>query len=243
MSPIPSRSGLPRLHRRLLPAAVALIMTLVPATVAAIDPLPGEVGASLEPGTYVDNSLGFFITFEVGEGWRQGFTPSPQYGIELTTEDHQTWADSWSAVDNLATLSLVPFDGEVYAQGYCVPAGGSEDSFLGDLTTIESTPAAMADHLASNPLLEITDPTEVEIAGFSGLALTATAHVGEDCALPKSMLWNGWELVDGFSDRILLLDVNGSMIIAVMETSPDVDLETFAAEAQPVLESLTVVPM
>jgi hypothetical protein len=227
----------------LLAATTALTLSLIPATVAAITPLPAQDAVELEPGTYVDNSLGFMFTFDVEEGWRQGFAPSATAGIELTTVDHQTFADGWSAVDNIARLAIVPLGGEVKTDGWCVPAGGSLDEYESSVTVIDTAPQSVVDHLSSSPLLDVSEAVPMQIGGFDGLRFDATATLGEDCETADIYLFDTWTLIDGDVATYVILDVDGRAVLIAIETSGDVDHGAFVERAMPVIESLKVIPM
>jgi hypothetical protein len=232
-------------HTRIgLPAAtIALVLSLIPAAVSAITPLPAQDAVELEPDTYVDNSLGFMFTFGVEDGWRQGFAPSPEWGIELTTVDHQTFADGWSAVDNIARLAIVPLGGEIKTGGWCVPSGGSLDEFESSVAAIDTAPQSVVDHLSTSPLLDVSEPVPVQVAGFDGLRVDLTATLGEDCETADIYLIDAWTLVDGDVATYFVLDVDGRAVLVAIETSRDVDHEAFVERAMPVIESLKVIPM
>lgn len=210
---------------------------------AVAEPLPEGTG-TLEPGTYVTEALGPSLTFTVGDGWSIGGEAVEGVGVDLVPDPY-----TYDGPEGRAMLGITRSDGEVF-EDYCVPADGDYEAFNEARTNIEPTAQALADHLVANPYLETSEPVPVEVGGYSGLQLDASASIGDECSseIPLTFLWaipvfDNWMLPDGDQGRYHLIDVGGEVVAIVLESGADVDLEELAAIAQPVIDSMVLEPM
>ena len=220
---------------------VALALALVPAVATAQEPLPEGAGP-LEPGTFTTDSLGQVLTLTVGEGWSIGGEATEGVGVDLVPEPF-----SYDGPETYGMLGITRSDGTVF-EGYCLPTGGDMEAFHAATKALEPTAQALADHLMADPYLETSEPVAIEIGGYSGLQLDATAEVSADCEIPRTFLWaipvfDNWMLGDGQQARYHLIDANGEVVVFVLEVGPDGDLEELATLAQPVLDSVLLEPL
>jgi hypothetical protein len=201
-------------------------------------PLPAGTGP-LAPGTYTDSALGHTLTLTVGDGWSIGGESLEGVGVDLVPEPF-----TYDGPEGMGFVGITRTDGAVFDPP-CVPAGGDPGVFQEEAaTSIEPTAAALAEHLASNPYLETTEPAEIEVAGYGGVQLDAVANVGPECEFPATFLWANamWRLSDGYQARYHFIDVGGEVVAIVLEASPDVDLDELAAAAAPVIDSMSIEP-
>ncbi len=193
----------------------------------------------LAPGTYVDTALGVELTLSVPEGWEIADESVAGVGVDLTTTGFVP-----SGSEGVAFLGFTRFDGDVF-EGDCQPAGMEEPEYLARHVPIDDSVQGLIDHLVAHPFLTTSEPVPVEVGGHSGLQIDASASVPDDCAAPLVHLWaipvfGSWNLADGMSAQYRVLDVDGNIIVIVLERSADVDFEAFAADASVVLDSVTL---
>ena len=215
---------------------LVLVLLLAPTTVMAQEPLPAGTGP-LDAGTYSTDALGQTLTLTVGDGWSIGGEAVEGVGVDLVPEPFV-----YDGPEGFGMLGITRSDGTVF-EGYCVPTGGDMEAFHAATKALEPTAEALADHLLADPYLETSEPVAIEIGGYSGLQLDATADVGEECEIPGTFLWaipvfGDWMLRDGQRARYHLIDANGEVVAFVLEAGPDVDIDELAALAQPVLDSV-----
>ena len=110
-------------------------------------------GGILEPGAmYSDYSLGPTLAFTAGDCWAA--TPGDAgYGLALV----------WGGSPAAAVLTFTEFEGLVFED----PCQATSDKVI----SIDRTPEALATDLMANPSLITGQPTDVQVAGFSGLRL------------------------------------------------------------------------
>ena len=222
-------------------SAVMAALAIVTVPVQAQDalPMPEDTGP-LEPGTYIDAALGVDLTLTVPEGWQIANGSVEGVGVDLAPLGFVP-----AGPEGVAFVGFTRFNGEVF-DGHCVPPGGDEGAFLEERVAIENSAQGLIDHLVANPYLTTTEPMAVEIGGHSGLRIDAAASVPEsECASPESHLWaipvfGSWVLIDGMAAQYSVIDVDGNVVVIVLERSPDVDVEAFTAQAQPLLDSLVL---
>jgi hypothetical protein len=202
-----------------------------PAPLASGGPttLGAEGGILLEPGRYVDTSLGREITFEVDDGWTsQGAIPGA--GVALIKDPEAG-----------PYIAIVPFDGTVFTHPCRTPENA--DDFGPDLTRLDATPEAFLDHLAAHPFLAVTEPVAVEVGGLSGLQVDVTTSVPDDCDPPWAWLWvlpvvNDYHLTEDVAARVLALDGGDDVVVLVSEVGADSDVASLTETAMSVFESI-----
>jgi hypothetical protein len=208
------------------------------AAAGAPEPLPAGTGP-LAPGTYTDSALGHTVTLTVGDGWSIGGESLEGVGVDLVPEPF-----TYDGPERMGFVGITRTDGVVF-EPYCVPAGSDIGAFQEEATmSIEPTASALAEHLASNPHLETTEPVEIEVAGYGGVQIDGTASVGPECDFPATFLWANamWRLSDGNQARYHFIDVGAEVVAIVLEASADVDLDELAAAAAPVIDSMSIEP-
>ena len=197
-----------------------------------------ELGAPLEPGRYVDRSVGRDISFDLGEGWSNA-GPIDEAGLALVRDE-----------PGGPYLYIGHFPGEVFPPGCgSMDDEAQADAFFDDVTTIEPTAAAFMEHLAAMPELTVSAAVPVEAAGFEGLQLDVSGvDVDDDCMPPWAWLWvlpvvGDYHLSDGAVARIVALDADGQVVVVVMEATPEADFEAFLAQGAGILESMEIGPL
>jgi hypothetical protein len=193
-------------------------------------------GEALTPGSYVDRSLGRDLTFAVGDGWiNDGAIEGA--GFALIREEPGS-----------PYFAISPFPGQVFPEG-CVTDGQPPEAFFEGATDIEVTAASFIDHIAGHAAITASEPVPVELGGYSGLQLDISSVDVEDaCMPPWAWLWvlpvvGDYHLNDGEEARIVALDADDQVIVAIVEAFPDADYEAFLAESMDVLDSLEVGPI
>jgi hypothetical protein len=193
----------------------------------------GQQTGPLEPGTYVDDTIGVDVRFTVGEGWEVSGEPIEEVGTEL----------SFPGVQGAATVTITRYTGEAFAE----PCFTGEDvqAYLEDTITTDVSAQAFIEQLSANPFLTVEEPTEVEVGGVPGLQADLTVSIpAEECPDQVTYLWplpevQEFHLVDGESARIVALDVGTSFVpVMFIEAYPDVDWPAFLEEAMAVVETM-----
>jgi hypothetical protein len=210
--------------------------TVASAAPAGEATLLGPDRGPVAAGRYVDRSIGRDITFSIGEGWVSDGAIEGA-GFALVREEAGS-----------PYFAITPFPGQVFPQD-CLTDGQDPEAFFEAVTDIEVTAASFIDHIASHRAITAAEPVPVELGGYSGLQLDITAvDVDDACMPPWAWLWwlpavGDYHLNEGEQARIVALDADGQVIVAVAEAFPDADFEAFLAESMGVLESLEVGPL
>jgi hypothetical protein len=193
-----------------------------------------ERGAPLEPGRYVDTSIGRDITFDLGEGWISD-GPIPDAGLAIVREE-----------PGAPYLYIGQFIGQIFPPG-CITDDEEQSQAFGDgITTIDTTAAAFMDHLTAMPELTTTEPVATEVAGFPGLQLDVSAvAVDAACMPPWAWLWvlpvvGDYHFSDGTVARVVALDADEQVVVVVMEAGPDADMDAFLAQGDDILASMRI---
>jgi hypothetical protein len=231
-----SRRPRPGLAGIVAVAGAAFVLSALPVMAQGAMPMPEGTGP-LEAGTYVDRSLGVELTLTVPDGWEIANESVDGVGVDLTTTGFIP-----AGPEGVAFLGFTRFDGEVF-DGDCQPANMEEPEYLDQHVAIDDSVQGLVDRLVADPFLTTSEPEPVQIGGHSGLRIDASASVPDDCATPVTHLWaipvfGSWNLADGMSAQYNVLDVDGNVVVIVLERSADVDFETFAADASEVLDSV-----
>ena len=221
-----AQSGSPASSREPVDAPLALHDgPLVPGTYAITpfvgtewDPCPAESGLASAPpcaDPSLDDALRF--TFEVPDGWA---------GIEGTL-----WrADMGNSPPGGAGI-LFGRGGSLYSD-LCATSGGP-DMPVGP--SVNDFVTALVDH----PLLDVTEPVDVTLAGYTGtyLELQAPADV-TDC---HYFVWEPGIYAQGPDHlwHIWVLDVNGVRVVLRADTYPGTT-EEVSAQIQAIMESLRI---
>jgi hypothetical protein len=169
-------------------------------------------------------SLPATVRFSVDEGWVSA-EEIPDAGIQLSRSD----AEGPNAV------SIVPFTGDVFAK-----ACNSRD----DTDTVGATARDFAVWLASREDVEAGEPLEVEVGGRPAMQVDLTTSLPTACTDPPWIwLWvvpvvNDFHFEDREKARVTAVDAPGGTIVFVAEAFPDVDYESFLAEATTLMESV-----
>jgi hypothetical protein len=193
-----------------------------------------ERGAPLEPGRYVDTSIGRDISFDLGEGWITD-GPIPDAGLAIVRDE-----------PGAPYLYIGQFLGQVFPPGCLTENEEQNQAFQDGITTIDATAAAFMDHLAGLPELTTTEPVATEVAGFPGLQLDVSAvEVDAACMPPWAWLWvlpvvGDYHFSDGTQARVVALDADEQVVVVVMEAGPEADLDTFLAQGDEILASMRI---
>jgi hypothetical protein len=215
------------------PSSAAPPASLAPGSDAT---LLGSERGPVAAGSYVDRSLGRDISFSLDEGWvSDGATEGA--GIALIREEPGS-----------PYFAISPFPGQVFPEG-CVTDSQDPEAFFAGATDLEISAAAFIDHVANHPAITAGAPVPVELGGYSGLQLDISGvDVDDSCMPPWAWLWvlpvvGDYHLNEGEVARIVALDADGQVIVAVMEAFPEADYEAFLARSMGVLESLEIGPL
>lgn len=196
-----------------------------------------ERGAPLEPGRYVDTSIGRDISFELGDGWISD-GPIEDDGLAIVRDE-----------PGGPYLYIGQFVGEVFPPG-CVDTQdeAQTQAFVEGITSIEETAAAFIGHIAAMPELTTTEPVAVEVSGFPGLQLDVSAvDVDDTCVPPWAWLWvlprsGDYHLTEGTVARIVALDADEQVVVIVMEAGADADVDALLAQGDDILASMQIGP-
>jgi hypothetical protein len=197
----------------------------------AIRDLAAGGDGPLRPGRYRDTSTGQALTFDLGEGWSHGGS-IPEAGLILVREEA-----------GAPYFAITHFDGTVFNAPCATPENA--DTFGPDPVAIEATAASFIEHLAAHPFLTVRDVQPVELASAVGVQADIDVSVPGECDPPWAWLWaqptvGDYHLTDGQLVRVVALDVDDEVIVAVMELFPDGDFPAFVEAATGVLESMEV---
>jgi len=193
-----------------------------------------ERGAPLEPGRYVDTSIGRDISFDLGEGWISD-GPVEDAGLALVRDEPGS-----------PYLYIGQFIGDIYPPGCATEDEEQRQAFGDGITTIDATAAAFMDHLTAMPELTTTEPVATEVAGFPGLQLDVSAvDVADTCMPPWAWLWvlpvvGDYHFSDGTVARVVALDADEQVVVVVMEAGGDADMEAFLAQGDDILASMQI---
>jgi len=184
-------------------------------------------GGILEPGAmYSDYSLGPTLAFTAGDCWAA--TPvDAGYGLALV----------WGGSPAAAVLTFTEFEGLVFED----PCQATSDKVI----SIDRTPEALATDLMANPSLITGQPTDVQVAGFSGLRLELATQQPMQCEPPMTWTWastpyGGFLLEDGEQATFELLQVGERTLVISWEAYPGADFERFSAAAEQIISTLTI---
>ncbi len=184
-------------------------------------------GGRLTPGeTYQDWSLGPTLTFTAGGCWAA--TPvDAGFGLALV----------WGGEPSPSVLSLTDFQGLVF-QDPCLAA--SEETLA-----IDATPEGIIADISQNPSLIVSAPVVADLGGLPALRVEVATQSPMACELPRTWIWaspggGGFVLEDGEEATLLFAELNGRTLVASWETYLGGDFETFSAEAEALLDTLTV---
>lgn len=187
--------------------------------------IPAE-GGLLEPGEYLDWSLGPTLRFNVADGWAA--TPvDAGFGLALV----------WGGSQVPGVLTFTQFDGLVF-QDPCLAT--TEETLPIDLT-----PDALAADLAQSPYLVVAEPVETQVAGLPALRLEIATQQPMGCEPPATWIWaaatgGGFVLEDGEQATLLLLTVGERVLVVAWEAYPGGDFEGLTAAAEAIVETLTI---
>ncbi len=217
------------MRSRALATLVAGLL-LLPAGAAAQDTLADELpepGTVLEAGRYVSDFVGPSIEFQADETWLVG----PSGNGPIFTLEYVAAPGS--------VLSFTRFDGETFLDS-CDPTS---------MTLVQPSVPRLAEILAGNPFLNPGAPRVVEVGGYSGLQLDIGVPTYAECGLPYVLIWaipvgEGGEFVQmaNQQSRFVILDVEGSVIVAAIESFPGVPFGGFLDAAGELLESVRITP-
>ena len=212
--------------------------TTVPVTTTTIPPGPA---AELPPSGCCDGIEIPAGTYELPAYW----------GTPLTV----VVGDGWRAVfDNSAALMA-------FVQGQNAVADPSRWLYLIRAPVDVPPEDVIADMAAMTSISVTADPEAVEIAGFPGVQLEATAnHDPDQPEVPANGIEAGAIRLEALNDtgyfptgflvatatrestlRFVALDVGGRTMLALIDAPPD-EFAAFADEATAVLDSLTTPP-
>jgi hypothetical protein len=193
-----------------------------------------ERGAPLEPGRYVDTSIGRDISFDLGEGWISD-GPIPDDGLAIVRDE-----------PGGPYLYIGQFLGQVFPPG-CLTEDEEQNQAFGEgVTTIDATATAFMEHLTAMPELTTTEPVPVEVSGFPGLQLDVSAvEVDAACMPPWAWLWvlpvsGDYHLSDGTVARVVALDADEQVVVVVMEAGPEADMDALLAQGDEILASMQI---
>jgi hypothetical protein len=197
-----------------------------------------ERGTALQPGRYVDRSLGRDIRFELGDGWINEVS-IPGAGFAIVRDE-----------PGAPYFDISPFNGEVFPAD-CPDMSVDEEgaAFFGGITSIEPTAARFVEHVSSMPELTVTEAVPVEVAGFEGLQLDVTGvDVDDHCVPPWAWLMvlpevGDYHLAEGVVARIIALDADSQVLVSFMEIMPDGDVQGFYDQGMAILDTLEVGPL
>lgn len=217
------------MHRGSLAALVTGLLLLPAGAIAQdtqADELP-DTGTVLQSGRYVNDFVGPAIEFEADETWVVG--PSgdgPIFTLEYIGAPG-------------SVLSFTRFDGETFLDS-CDPTS---------MTMVQPSVPRLAEILAGNPYLNPGAPSVVEVGGFSGLQLDIGVPTYVECGLPYVLIWaipvgEGGEFVQmaNQQSRFVILDVDGDVIVAAIESFPGVPFGGFLDAAGELLETVRITP-
>lgn len=191
-------------------------------------PLPagGEESVPIPAGRYVSDTAGATITFELVDDTWQGLADIPGVGFALLRE-----------FDSLASLSVVPFDGEVYSDA-CDPSAPT--------TTIDAGPAAFLEWLATVPGVAAQPVTETTVGGMPALMMDLTTDLPAECDEPPWIfLWvlptvGDFHFGDAETVRVWAVDAGGETVALVAEANEGANIDAFLGAVDDILASMTI---
>lgn len=199
------------------------------ATVAPADGMSLPETGDVPAGTYVSDSLGPTITFTVGEGLvTTGDTP--EVGFDLIRQ-----------YDAPAGLSVIGFGGEYFADA-CDPESETVR------TPVVSAEAFMDFLTARDGVIVDDGPSPTTVGGFDGSLVDLHTELPDACgAEPPEwiLLWTipvygDFHFADDETARVIALDVDGQVVVIVIEAYPGADYEEFLAEATAIVASMEI---
>ena len=227
-SPSPSPSPTPppaRLRDGLLPAGTYVATPfLAPGSDAGCGPAP----ACSE--TIPDDDIRF--TFTVPDGW-DGIR---DVGVGLTG----TWIDGPTGAEIIFVRGAWPYDDPCQNRATAqIPAG--------------STAADFADALDAHPLLDVTKPVDISLAGYSGKYVelqvpndptiqgSSDGAFGEGCPIYRP--WEPWYFAQGPGERwhLSILDVSGLRVV-IQAMDHEGTSAQHRAELQAIVDSIEIEP-
>jgi len=215
-------------------------------------PAPGDLPVMEEgpisPGTYV--------VMPPGEGWFEcveGVDCAPPPDHARTMQLEITVPDGWESLEGFDNKAIVPSPGSSegpdgaglaigwYAAGLhtdpCRPVPHSTPDIL-----IGPSAEDFVDAVVAHPLLDVTDPVEVQLGDFSGQFLTLTAPSDiSDC-----VDWRPWEhgiYAQGPNNfwNLWVMDVDGLRFIILAQEFPGTSADD-SADLRAMVESIRFVP-
>jgi hypothetical protein len=178
-------------------------------------------GTSVPPGDYLFTSLSpLRITATIPAGWYKGVVESA------------VWAESNAVTVAFMTLSNLYVDP-------CLTSPVPRDPAVGP------TAADLAVALGDVPQVQVTEPLDVTLGGFTGKQLDLTApNIWDGCDAAEALIWElsgGDEpltLGGGNTVQLWILDVNETrLVIAIRQTGP---ATTELAQAQAIVDSIRI---
>jgi len=196
---------------------------------AAASPSPGRQRSNpipfgpIPPGTYTSDVVGIPVTLTVSDTWE---------GVTLD------WG-RFSMRRGPISFVVSAFAGEVAAH----PC----DHLAGTVTR-DATARSLIDFLFEHPALAPAgEPTAVEVGGRSGWRLDATVDVPEACQVStladlwvQSYLETPLKVQDGASERFIVLDADGVVIVVSMHVSQGADWGASMTTTEALLDSMVI---
>jgi hypothetical protein len=224
--------------------------TPTPMPTATPTPTPVPTGV-LAPGTYTQQPFAFAETALCMRPPQPGCTESAaDDSIRVTFTVPGGWETGGAGVYRPEGVGPPGGAALIFFRGgwlYTKPCGTAAAPEIPTGTTVDEFVTALVDH----PDLDVTDPEDVTLAGYSGkyLELRAPANIATDSDAPGPnecayyFVWNPGIYAQGPNQlwHIWVLDVAGSRVVIRMDTFPGTT-PRILAELQAIVESLKITP-
>ena len=194
--------------------------------VPSLDPELGITPVDLHPGTHTFERIRPRVTFEVpDEGWQAYRDYVDAAGLILLDGDEEV-----GGID-LGQAQVV----------YSEPCLSSETELLND------SPNALIEWLQSADFVETSDPTPVNLGGYSGVQIDVTPTQPDPCDvdgdLPATYLFplgeDSYRVLDGERLRIIRLSV-GDVPFLILVWAQEQDFEGFLSRTQQLIDSIEI---
>jgi hypothetical protein len=139
-----------------------------------------------------------------------------------------------------SAMTVLAFSGEYFADA-CDPEAG--------VATTEATADAFMAFLTDRDGIVVDEPPKpVTVAGYDGLVVDLHTELPEPCASnepPWTWLWTmpvfgDFHFIDDERARVIALDVEGQVLVIVIESYPDANHDDFLEDALSIVESMEI---